>query len=55
MNFGNAIASIVISNFFDKNGHDAGHTRRSVTGAPGPRSRTGQRGSNSFAAHPERW
>ena len=55
MNIGNAIASIAIANLFDKdNETTGGHPLRSKKRSPGYRSNR-QRGSNSFAEHPERW
>ncbi len=55
MNFGTAIAAVVIANLFDKNGESDTNPLRPSKRAPGTRGRGGQRGSNSFAAHPERW
>ena len=55
MNFGTAIASILISNLFDKDGDGEGHPLRPTKRSPGTRSAKAQRGSNSFAEHPERW
>ena len=55
MNLGNAIASIAIANLFDKNRDDGGHPLRPAKRSAGSRSRGAHRGSNSFAAHPERW
>jgi hypothetical protein len=55
MNIGNAIASIVIANLFDKNNESTGgHPLRPKKRASGNKSNR-QRGSNSFAEHPERW
>lgn len=55
MNIGNAIASIAIADLFDKNNEYEGHPLRPSKRTTGKRSRVAQRGSNSFAAHPERW
>ena len=55
MNIGNAIASIVIANLFDKDGEFEGHPLRPKRRNATTRSSRPQRGSNSFAAHPERW
>jgi hypothetical protein len=55
MNIGHAIASIVIADLFDKNNEFEGHPLRPRKRASGGRPRAGQRGSNSFAEHPERW
>jgi hypothetical protein len=56
MNFGTAIASIVIGNYFDER-RRAKNSLRPERRSAGTRtrSRSGQRGSNSFAEHPERW
>ena len=55
MNIGNAIASITIANLFDKSNDLGGHPLRPGKRAAGSRSSRSQRGSNSFAEHPERW
>ena len=55
MNIGNAIASILIADLFDKDGDTGGHPLRPVPRRKGTRSGRSQRGSDSFAAHPERW
>lgn len=55
MNIGSAIASIFIVDLFDKNSETGGHPLRPNKQRPGTRSRSRQRGSNSFAEHPERW
>jgi hypothetical protein len=55
MNFGHAIASIAISNLFDKENDGAGNPLRPGKRGAGARSGKPQRDSNSFAAHPERW
>ncbi len=56
MHIGNAITSILIADMFDKNNETGGHPLRPSNRSPGSRSRKkGQRGSNSFAEHPERW
>jgi len=58
MNFGTAIASIVIGNYFDekRRAKDSLHPEKRSAGTPSRSgSRSGQRGSNSFAEHPERW
>ena len=55
MNIGNAIASILIADLFDKDGDTGGHPLRPERRRSGNRPNRTQRGSNSFAAHPERW
>jgi hypothetical protein len=55
MNFGHAIASIAIANLFDKDNDGAANPLRPGKRGAGARSGKPQRGSNSFAAHPERW
>ena len=55
MNIGNAIASILIADLFQKDGDTGGHPLRPQRRRSGARSSRSQRGSNSFAAHPERW
>jgi hypothetical protein len=55
MNIGNAIASIAIANLFDKDNESTdGHPLRPKKRSSGNKSNR-QRGSNSFAEHPERW
>jgi hypothetical protein len=55
MNIGNAIASTFIADLFDKDKDTGGRPLRPGKRAAGMRSRTRQRGSNSFAENPERW
>ncbi|HEX3090016.1 MAG TPA: hypothetical protein VHQ23_15290 [Ilumatobacteraceae bacterium] len=57
MHIGNAITSILLADMFDKNNQRGGHPLRPDKGhADYSRSRKkGQRASNSFAEHPERW
>ena len=55
MHIGNAITSILLADMFDKNNERGDHLLRPSKRASGARSQKGQRGSNSFAAHPERW
>ena len=56
MHIGNAITSILLADMFDKNNQRGGHPLRPDKGHADSRSRKkGQRGSNSFAEHPERW
>jgi hypothetical protein len=55
MNIGNAIASIALAKLFDKNDDDGGRPLRPTKRSSGSRPSKPQRGSNSFAEHPERW
>ncbi len=54
MHIGNAITSILIADMFDKN-NGGTQPLRPAKRAAGTRSRKRQRGSTSFAEHPERW
>ena len=55
MNFGNVITSIFLADWFDKRRDGAGNPRRPGRRGAGARPPKPQRGSNSFADHPERW
>ena len=55
MNFGHAIAAITITNLLTEDKDGKGNPLRPRKKTPGAKSRSGQRGSNSFAEHPERW
>jgi hypothetical protein len=55
MSFGNAIASIALAKLFDSNNRDGGHPLRPTKRSSGNRSNRPERGSSSFAEHPERW
>ena len=55
MNIGNVITSIALADLFDRNKDRAGHPTRPARRNPDARTRAGQRGSKSFADHPERW
>lgn len=55
MNFGHAIAAIAITNLLTEDKDGKGNPLRPRKKTPVAKSRSGQRGSNSFAEHPERW
>jgi hypothetical protein len=55
MNIGNVITSIALADLFDRNKDHAGHPTRPGRRNSDARTRAGQRGSKSFADHPERW
>jgi hypothetical protein len=55
MNFGHAIAAITITNLLTEDTDAKGNPLRPRKKTSGLKSRSGQRGSNSFAEHPERW
>lgn len=55
MNIGNVIASIALADLLDRNKDQAGHPTRPGRRNSDARSRAAQRGSKSFADHPERW
>ena len=55
MNFGHAIAAIALTNLLTEDKDGKGNPLRPRKKVPGAKSRSGQRGSNSFAEHPERW
>jgi hypothetical protein len=54
MNIGNAIASIALAELLDNNTEGGGHPLRPLRRS-GNRLSKPQRGSRSFADHPERW
>jgi hypothetical protein len=55
MNFGHAIAAITITNLLTEDHDSTGNPLRPRKRTRGAKSRSAQRGSNSFAEHPERW
>ncbi len=55
MHIGNAITAIALTNFLTEDKDGKGHPTRPRRRSSGNRSNTRQRGSNSFAEHPERW
>ena len=55
MNFGHAIAAAALTNLLTEDKAGKGHPLRPRKKVLDAKSRSGQRGSNSFAEHPERW
>ena len=55
MNIGNAITSIALADLFDKNNETPAGTHYGRQAIIGNQVAHRQRGSNSFAEHPERW